>query len=386
LFFVLLSILFLTWLILVSVYFLDITNCMHNMCSFFSLYKGGNGHFGPQSFQLKMKHGQLLWVVWMLFIGLPYALSGCSLSTPPDEDSSAASTIAVSRIPSTPTPLPATQSPNITPPISPTFTPPATTTMFSSPSPTATTTPVYIPMPPGATLQEQALWLYETNNGCRLPCWWGITPGQTPWQAARKFFNNFDPGIGIWSLYKPLPELSYFAPQIPLPPAIFGLDRTTLNVIVRNGIVEGIFAYVAILEEPTVGYLTPYLLSPFLNNYGQPEEVWLSTYCCPFEHGDLPFTLVLFYPNQGITALYSEDGVRQDDQVQACIQDPVTFLYVHTPNLNLSFEEETGDIPELEGNYLSLGEATGMDVATFYETFKNPDNTTCLQTPANLWR
>jgi hypothetical protein len=33
----------------------------------------------------------------------------------------------------------------------------------------------------------------------------------------------------------------------------------------------------------------------------------------------------------------------------------------------------------------SLLEATGMDLEAFYEKFKQPDNQSCLETPAYLW-
>ncbi|MCP4538783.1 MAG: hypothetical protein GY832_16745 [Chloroflexi bacterium] len=25
--------------------------------------------------------------------------------------------------------------------------------------------------------------MLETNGGCDLPCWWGVTPGQSEWQT-----------------------------------------------------------------------------------------------------------------------------------------------------------------------------------------------------------
>ncbi len=34
---------------------------------------------------------------------------------------------------------------------------------------------------------------------------------------------------------------------------------------------------------------------------------------------------------------------------------------------------------------MPLAQATEMDIETFYQTFKNPNNTECLETPAELW-
>ena len=53
---------------------------------------------------------------------------------------------------------------------------------------------------------------------------------------------------------------------------------------------------------------------------------------------------------------------------------------------NLSFQEakkfiDTTNLPEPK----PLIEATGIDVETFYETFRNPETDVCLETPKNLW-
>jgi hypothetical protein len=129
-----------------------------------------------------------------------------------------------------------------------------------------------------------------------------------------------------------------------------------------------------------------YMLDTFLRTYGEPTEVWLSTYSGPFEHNDLPFRVLLVYPLQGIAALYSDNGIKQGEATHGCPQqDPVSVLSLWDPLLDLSFEEIKNSSAAFNVDFLSLEESTGMDMTTFYETFKNPDNTTCLETPANLW-
>jgi hypothetical protein len=135
------------------------------------------------------------------------------------------------------------------------------------------------------------------------------------------------------------------------------------------------------------GYLDSYLLSTFLNTYEEPPEIWLFTYRAPFEEGDLPFVVVLFYSDKGIAALYSDNGRVQEGIVHGCPQqDPVGVLSLWSPRLSLTFEQVISGSSAFNRAFLPLEETTEMDTASFYETFKNPDNTTCLQTPANLWR
>ncbi len=314
-----------------------------------------------------------------------FTLAGCTTTsiTPTTigsgETISSVNTTVATPPPPTRTPLTATPTPSMTP----TLTPTASSTPTSIPTIAATETPFAIPTPPGMESTEQVLWLMETNNGCQLPCWWGITPGQTEWSVAQQFLSRFD--SNIYEAFAPSGSI-YYGIGIPLPPEIFLVDRMELGILVHEGVVERILTNVSFSKTPP-GYLTQYTLSTFLNTYGRPAEVWLFTYRSPFEENDLPFVVVLYYHDQGIVVLYSDNGERQGELVQGCPQeDPVSFTSLWSPDLNLTFEQVTTDTSALDMNYLALEEATEMDVVTFYETFRQPENTTCLETPADLWR
>lgn len=315
---------------------------------------------------------------------------GCTVSTPlptpPSVGSPAASTIVISRESSThlPETQPSLTASSTTPtPTVTTTVPPTTPTITPTPQPTGTETPVPIPTPPGVVRREQVLWLLETNNGCQLPCWWGITLEQTEWPLAKEFLSRFDQSISQTSSTL---GLVYYEVSIPLPPEIFIEDQTILGILVQNGIVERIRIHLPFIDIPP-GYLTSYTLSVFLTAYGQPTEVRLSTSPAPFEHDELPFVVVLFYADRGIAALYGINGARQGDMVHGCPQqEPVRSLELWSPSLDFTFEQMISRSAVFNTEYLSLEESTEMDVATFYETFKNADNTTCLETPADLWR
>jgi hypothetical protein len=324
-----------------------------------------------------MENRKILGTVMMLVSALILTLVSCTVATPTPETANeglaALNTIPVSRVTASSTPLPATPDPTPTEEMTPTPTI----------QPTVTETPVGISEPPNGNIRQQVLWLYETNNGCRLPCWWGITPGQTEWQTAQEFLNEFD--FDIYELDSDS-ESVHYGIIIPLPIEVFFTDEWALGIIARNGIVKHIFTDVA-NGNPPQGTLTRYALSSFLTTYGAPSEVWLFTYFSPYVGDDLPFVATLFYAEQGIAALYSINGERQGEIVQGCIQDePVSFLSLWSPDLDLTFEQVINGTSALEWDYLSLEESTEMSVTTFYETFKNPENTTCLETPYELWR
>ena len=158
-----------------------------------------------------------------------------------------------------------------------------------------------MPTPPGNEPIEQVLWLLETNNGCQLPCWWGITPGQTTWESAERFFNSFVTDIP----YVSGSSVINYSPRIPLPFEVFGVDYLLPTYTVRDGIVISINVDVYVLSapvDPTPSYLMPYVLSAFLTSMGQPTEVWLFTYSYSYEN-HVPFSVVLFYRPQGVVAI-----------------------------------------------------------------------------------
>jgi hypothetical protein len=227
-----------------------------------------------------------------------------------------------------------------------------------------------------------ALELLENNNGCKLPCWWGVTPGQTEWQTAYQFLRMFDSDPYFFSNS----EFGFYEVHIPLPIEVFGNSIMGQFYFVQNGIVVRIDAHVAI-GDIADGYLNQYTLPEFLTTYGQPTEVWLSTYPGAGEGGSLPFSVILFYPKQGIVAKYGSNGGEYEDFVRGCPQEnPVSYLQVLPPGSKKTFEKTMVGTSALSAwRYLSLEEATGLDVATFYETFKYQDNTTCLETPAEKW-
>ncbi|MCB8979556.1 MAG: hypothetical protein H6657_19270 [Ardenticatenaceae bacterium] len=331
-----------------------------------------------------MKRKSFSLVVDVIGIVLLLFAASCAVAStepvPSREQESLTTSVIASPIPLTPTNLVANLTSSIEPTLTlaPTNTPTLTPTIESI----VTEIPTAIPTPPGDDTNSQVLWLLETNNGCQLPCWWGITPGQTDWPTAQNFLSIFDSNIYEASVTS---ELIYYGIRIPLLPEIFQADQTELGILAHEGFVEKIFTDVSFGNTPT-GYLASYTLPTFLTNYGQPSEVWMFTYRSALEGNELPFAIVLFYAEKGIAGLFSDNGERQGDIVQGCPQeDVVSFLSLWAPSLNLTFAQVINGTSALEKDYLALEDATEMDIETFYETFVNPENTICLQTPANLW-
>lgn len=223
--------------------------------------------------------------------------------------------------------------------------------------------------------------LLENNAGCQLPCWWGINPGETTWEKAHRILEKVSSYVGGQTqgeefyanvnVYLPYP--SDFAPYME------HLYR------VKSGVVEYIRIY-------NYNLAPNYYLPKFLETYGRPSEIWMQPFSQE-EIGQQNFAFILFYADKGILVKYGIVtpivDVAIKEKLQVCLEGADSpFLFLWSPEKNkMSFQDakqkfiDTTYLPEPQ----PLLEATGMDVNTFYETFKNPDTNVCLETPKDLW-
>src|SRR6185436_10642432 len=134
---------------------------------------------------------------------------------------------------------------------------------------------------------------------------------------------------------------------------------------------------------------SPYLyLSNVLTEYGPPDDIFLKTFH-DAGTGSQPFQVDLFYAKLGILLEYSGGDLNTvGDKLQNCFDDLYSpFVFIWSTDEPITAEQAIDKylIQQPMPYPVPLDKATGMDVATFYETFKNPDNTTCLETPLELW-
>lgn len=284
--------------------------------------------------------------------------------------------------------------------ISPTATPVPTTALTHSlalptrtPSPTLKPrTPIVAPSPTIAptltTDQEQTLVLelLQSNAGCRLPCWWGFTPGKTTWQTAQAFFASLGkfPQVYGNNVY----TVDFNLPKHDISISLYIMGTKAIDVIwvgagmVRNN--EAVFGDPLFARD-----LQRYMLPQLLTTYGQPKEILIRTFSEAPDGGWIPFHLLLFYPQEGILIDYQGPGERKGDRLRWCPQNTNIALWLWSPEHKWTLE----DIARIGLNfsleelltYRPLEEATGMRQETFYETFKDANNRICLETPVDLW-
>lgn len=128
------------------------------------------------------------------------------------------------------------------------------------------------------TEQALVLELLNSNAGCRLPCWWGITPGRTTWEAANAYFASLGKTPGLYQGE----SFTNYSVQ-------FGVPEHDMKVgevfNVSNGLVDLISVSSKVVHNGEVVFEDEqqradwhrYMLPELLATYGQPTEVYIWT-------------------------------------------------------------------------------------------------------------
>jgi hypothetical protein len=324
-------------------------------------------------------HKHLIAGVVLLVLLVPSACRSEQPATPP--------TLAatVPQVMATPTPMPSktlapSQAPTDAPTITRTLEPSPTATII--PSPTISLTPLATLAPTQA--YNRLVGLIFDNGGCKLPCWWGITPGKSSWGEAYNYLHTFAISIDV---RKPVQSsatrllhtgleatIYYHLPGVPEP--------SYFEVWTASGIVDTVSVY----EASTVRYQ----LAQLLTNYGKPAEVYINTFPSSSTN-TVPMLLILHYPEQGILAFYNTDARIVNGTVTVCQLENNPMLRLWAPAGEEKDRLEKQDLFALVGNWksskplLPLNEASSLSIDDFYKLFKSPGNG-CIKSPAELWK
>lgn len=221
-----------------------------------------------------------------------------------------------------------------------------------------------------------------------MPCFWGISPGETDWETADQILRplaNEITRLGLPDPFTAEVRLSEASPD----------ERRYYYLLVENGVVEEISGRTS---------MSPFF-SPanIMQTYGQPAEIYLSA-GGNFHDGTIPFTVTLFYPQHRFWLIYGTNAIREDNNWTGCFFDhsnpPPEGVSLYVPQYSAApYVSSWGydDIrPIVDGtetgqrfvgfdNHQPLSKATDLDVDEFYETFRDPDTPLCLETPADFW-
>ncbi|MCB8941973.1 MAG: hypothetical protein H6655_26435 [Ardenticatenaceae bacterium] len=286
-------------------------------------------------------------------------------------------------IPETSTPTPSS-----TPTATLTATPEPTHTATLMPTatilPTETTTPLPT-LPPLPTIPpnqrgEKYDELMTTNNGCQLPCWWGLKMGISTFDEVIQLYSQFDPFITV----QEYPEEIAIVTMLFVAPEIEDGNQTRHVFVFSNDILME-----AEIEAVFYRNLNPLAL---MEEFGQPVEVWLWTIPEPFE-GVIPASFRFYFPDEGILSSYAEWAENVEENVEVCFSgDGGTILLLWNPDIwdpdgtkNFAERANTSSELTLEGHQ-PINQVSNWDEEALYTNLLNPNSTECLLTPSNLWQ
>ena len=281
-----------------------------------------------------------------------------------------------------------------TPP-KPTATPTDVSTVTTSPSPTATYTAIpsatpsptstRVPLPTPTpspthypTLESEAklefiVKMLRNNGGCKLPCWWGITPGKTKWHELTAYFTA--QGIGLTE--EGQLELGYANKQK------HHVETLDVGFRQQDDLVHSIEItaeyYYLLSQEGFAPAWQGYTLSQMLSNHGTPSRIHLDLGLGNVDR----YNLWLIYGNLGMAIRYSGEIIRDNSGWLVC---PV-FSTADGIEIRLQSPNIDRPLVEFEHRELSSGfqgeltELTGMSLQQFHATFSQFPPQDCLLVP-----
>jgi hypothetical protein len=263
----------------------------------------------------------------------------------------------------------------------PTFTPritvkaknTVTTTRIISPTPSFT--PMHTLEP--AEAQKTLNFLIYQNGGCKLPCWWGITPGQTKYIEMINLYASLGSEIYNTEFGNDLKKNVHSEAVFKIP----GQEEWREIEFISS---DDKIQWVGVLQDSTGQFTLPNLLL----DYGEPGEIYLATE--PFSPiNEVSFRLILYYPDKGILADFpsSLGGLIIGDYVIICPQKIKPFL--HLWQVGDPQQGEMWKVSMMKNsflvNYKTIEGATGYSTKRFYMTFREKNNMNCLTTKAEKW-
>ena len=250
----------------------------------------------------------------------------------------------------------------------------ATPTLLSAPTPTHTPTRPPVTPRPTLTADEKfsfAREMLETNAGCELPCWWGVTPGETRWETVPEIFGAY----GITGHLYQNSTLSY---AFTLPLGEHRLHHLGFHFTQQQGVVDRIWVHSSTADSSNSLFAQDWQrYAPYqvLARYGEPLQVDL--HIVPWTP---EYTLGLAYEHLGFFIVYGGTPTRISPTTMR-----VCFDFAQVNFVALSLRSPQPEAAPQEGVARPLEEVTEMDIETFYALLRDPDSDICFETPTELW-
>jgi hypothetical protein len=300
-------------------------------------------------------------------------LYGCTISNTPVSN----------KTPEIPSALPSpSQMPSPTMPIVNTQSP--WPTKVPPPAPTGLP-PTWTPLPSYSPDQARKIVmnLYE-NNPCKLPCWWGIVPGETSWLKAWQFLGQFATNRSPWDTLllesKDLPGFMWFqvgldVPQTPELEHYKALNDLSFLIQIKTFTVQDI--------DVNTGNINNYTIPKILADYGQPQQIYVIGFATPVNWNS-GVSIYMYYPQYGFISSHFTTVDEADfdkPTFTACFQT-TSKLFLWPQEKQIDFEarlKESLVDSFTMSLFRPLDQATNYSLEKFYKTFTLAKEQPCIE-------
>jgi hypothetical protein len=229
-------------------------------------------------------------------------------------------------------------------------------------------------------VQQRAFDTIKTNNNCRLPCFWGITPGKTSWAEAEEFLGTFNHIYKSEERFRDGPY-DQFSTPLDLSDAE---SRSSLQVSIKVSVGDGIAQRIHVLTAIPGDYSKQdgliyrkywfrYSLDQIFKQLGKPDDVYINYYDGYIDKG---YRILILY---NVDKLAFEYGFLPNSPKALC----PNFLYgdmINMFNFSLSHSNSAVDIypsvwlsPEESEDWRKIDHVFGIDKNKFYgQVLANP--------------
>jgi hypothetical protein len=253
--------------------------------------------------------------------------------------------------------------------------------------------------------KAQVFDVLKANGDCRLPCLWGSEPGAPDMQSLAPFVSQFTTTVS--SNEDIALVVNHFSEQggIHLSAYEGEIDfRVSLSYYTEGGTVSQLVMRVearteadqmAIFGNERFNDLTSYFqLASILAVYGKPGDVFIAPFLDDPDVPNpvwIPFSLVLYYPSQGILVEYIMPRQKVGNRYVGCPSVTQINVIVWDPHKQYGLSElagslSNGGINELNIDYFrALEDVTTTSLEQFYAQYVDPQTPACIETEASMW-
>lgn len=224
--------------------------------------------------------------------------------------------------------------------------------------------------------------LIQKPDNCKLPCWWGTTPGITTWQEANDFLFHIgdkilDPAQSHETVDLTFDDLQLYQTLM--------IDRNSDTISKIMFSVEGFYN-----PKGFQSVWDSYSLKNILSQYGKPSRVLIhsSTVELPPDN-KIAYQLYVFYDQEGFLIRYGSVGLIQNSKIHICPQfsgqDDLWTLdfYLQDPSSTVPLEHMVDGYEADMAESRSLEDATGLSIDQLMGLARG--DFTCFDTPLSLW-